>query len=194
MHTHLPMDNWFVCFKFVIGSTVQSIEHFPFDGVSPSRIWSSGHMRKKVDKYCSLFMQANVITRREVAKWESVRLPTAVEQTFNSSPWNCEARGMPYLLSAHSTNTAHTHGEQRHRTHILSGIKWRFKGELRCNRGNTRNTCHHRTNTYEHRTEHSMDGRRCVSNDVSRTKVNLQPMFVYWRDTAADFTSPVETD
>lgn len=46
-------------------------------------------------------------------------------------------------------------------------------------------------NTFVTQGAHSVDGRRCERNVADRTKVNLvtAPMFVYWRDTAADFTT-----
>lgn len=101
-----------------------------------------------------------------------------VLQTFNSSLW-CETWHI-YFSHIERTLQTHTHGEQW--THILSASKWRFKGELRRNGGN--NEYHQHTST------RWMDGHRCVPYDISRTKVNLvTAMFVYWRDTAADFTT-----
>lgn len=98
---------------------------------------------------------------------------------------------MTYLLFAYSaTHRPHTRLTRcTMNTHILSGIKWRFKGELRCNGAN--NERHHHTRAHSHIVS---VGRRCaVRNHVSRTKVNLvTAMFVYWHDTAADFTTPMK--
>lgn len=126
-------------------------------------------------------MQASVITQREAKiVWRRHHHPVSCKHSTL-------LRSMTYLLFAHSTNTPHTRHTRwtvNNWTHILSGIKWRFKGELRCNGGN--NEQHHHT-----RAHIVSVGRRCiVPNNVSRTKVNLvTAMFVYWHDTAADFTT-----